>query len=147
MLMHDINLLLPSAIRTMRSSLRDINRQQIPFTVEGLSRLGLPEKFAERLREISGSAEQERLAVACFIEGLFASAGEDYVAKASLRRWLSTHGGAEGSEIRSRVSEILRAWNEEEFGSGEPAGIKPRMTEQLEERARSSARSFIYRLF
>ena len=43
MLMRDINVLLPSAIRTMRSSLRDVSRQQIPFTVDGLIRQGLPE--------------------------------------------------------------------------------------------------------
>ena len=51
MLMRDINLLLPSAIRTMRSSLRDVSRQQIPFTVDGLIRQGLPEKFASQVRE------------------------------------------------------------------------------------------------
>lgn len=48
MLMRDINLLLPSAIRTMRSSLRDVSRQQIPFTVDGLIRQGLPESLPPR---------------------------------------------------------------------------------------------------
>lgn len=147
MLMHDINLLLPSAIRTMRSSLRDVNRQQIPFTVEGLTRLGLPGKYAEMLRKLSGNAEEERLAVACFIAGLFAMNKEDYAAKASLSRWLASHGGAKGSEARGRVDAILKAWSEEEFGTGEPAVLEASITEQQEARARSSARSFIYRLF
>ena len=72
MLMRDINLLLPSAIRTMRSSLRDVSRQQIPFTVDGLIRQGLPEKFASQVREAAKELGGERLVVARFIEELFA---------------------------------------------------------------------------
>ena len=63
MLMRDINLLLPSAIRTMRSSLRDVSRQQIPFTVDGLIRQGLPEKFASQVREAAKELGGERLVV------------------------------------------------------------------------------------
>ena len=143
MLMHDINLLLPSAIRTMRSSLKDIGRQQIPFTAEGLSRLGLPEKFARELRAASDGAEQERLAAACFIAELFDMNHEDYAARESLERWLSTHGGAKAGAMRARVRRILEAWSEEEFGPGRPASVEA----ADEPMARASARSFIYRLF
>lgn len=147
MLMHDINLLLPSAIRTMRSSLRDVSRQQIPFTVEGLARQGLPEKFASALKESAPSLGGERLVVARFIADLFAMNHEDYAARESLRRWLAAHEGEHAEALRAKVLEVLRAWSDDEFGPGESESLAANLTEDEKARAQSSARSFIYRMF
>ncbi len=143
MLMHDINLLLPSAIRTMRSLLRDVSRQQIPFTVDGLVRQGLPEKFAEQLRSYAKETGGERLMAARFVAELFRMNGENYAAKESLQKWLASHEKGQGDLVKQRAVEVLKAWSEDEFGPGEYRSFS--MDESSED-AEPQYKSFIYRM-
>ena len=142
MLMHDVNRLLPSAIRSLRSSLRDISRQKIPFTVDGLVRLGLPAEQAGQLRELSGTKEAERLVVASFIYDLFAMNCESYEAKDALGRWLEAHtAGEEHTRTREAARAVLVRWHAEEFGPGVPECAEAAGT------AQQTGRSFVYRMF
>lgn len=143
MLMRDINLLLPSAIRTMRSSLRDVSRQQIPFTVDGLIRQGLPEKFASQVREAAKELGGERLVVARFIEELFTMNHETFEAHESLMKWINSHDAGKGEEIKARVRGILNAWYEDEFGPGYLESVMP----DDEETVQDKARIFVNHLF
>lgn len=143
MLMRDINLLLPSAIRTMRSSLRDVSHQQIPFTVDGLIRQGLPEKFASQVREAAKELGGERLVVARFIEELFAMNHETFEAHESLMKWINSHDAGKGEEIKARVRGILNAWYEDEFGPGYLESVMP----DDEETVQDKARIFVNHLF
>ena len=141
MLMHDVNRLLPSAIRSLRSSLREVSRQKIPFTVDGLARLGLPAAQAEDLRRISGAKEAERLAVASFISDLFAMNCEDYEAKEALGRWLEAHTDTRTAEIRAAARSVLTRWHEQEFGPGAP------QCAAFGENQSGPGRSFVHRMF
>ncbi|MCG5030935.1 hypothetical protein MAF45_05680 [Mesosutterella sp. OilRF-GAM-744-9] len=145
MLMHDINLLLPSAIRTMRSALRDISRQQIPFTIEGLVKQGLPQKFAEMLRASVKQSGGERLVVARFIADLFAMNHEDYRARESLKRWLDSHEGEHREAVRALTRSVLKNWYRDEFGPGQPESIE--ISDNEAPASRSKARSVVFRLF
>ncbi|MDL2059653.1 hypothetical protein MUN46_006895 [Mesosutterella sp. AGMB02718] len=145
MLMHDINLLLPSAIRTMRSALRDISRQQIPFTIEGLVRQGLPEKFAGMLRASVDQCGGERLVVARFIADLFAMNHEDYKARESLKRWLDSHEGEHREAVRALTRSVLKNWYRDEFGPGQPESVEISDADVVSPGSRG--RSVVFRLF
>lgn len=145
MLMHDINLLLPSAIRTMRSALRDISRPQIPFTIEGLVRQGLPEKFAGMLRASVDQCGGERLVVARFIADLFAMNHEDYKARESLKRWLDSHEGEHREAVRALTRSVLKNWYRDEFGPGQPESVEISDADVVSPGSRG--RSVVFRLF
>ena len=143
MLMHDINLLLPPAIRTMRSQLRDVSRQQIPFTVDGLERLGLPGKFASEVRTDAKALGGERLAAAVFISELFAMNHENFASRETLQKWIAGHEGGHGDELRNRIRSVLKAWYEDEFGPGHSETFTFEQSAGVEEKARV----FVNRLF